>query len=502
MRYQNPLGTIDRETAEITVNTELAQKLGEKYAQIYHDSCVTTTHPVSYHPVFDPFLPRIGPWLQNEAGVMLDFIGDVATRVLGSHHPEVEKTISDALSYGIADFKGAGTDFYYQSAPNLPVTQDLAAQIIEVTEELFSNKYKVFFVNTGAEATCNAAKISCYAKLLDLKSRLSDGDFVAIFDQLGIQADPDMSEVYSDYPFFGLACTGAFHGRTFGMLTHTKSKPYHKEGFPTLRWVRHVPYNDPDFNYEEIIDETPLSELIAQKRLAEVVFYHKKIPRDLFAYTIVEPVQGEGGYRVPEKSFIKRLEAMTKENGAYFITDEVQAGFARTGKFWGMANFDANPDMICSAKALHVGATIVRSDIADKIPPGKLSTTWGGGDLLRLIQGSAMIKVIREYRDPELKGRTISENVETQGEYFRSGLRAIQQEYPQVITNVRGIGLMNAVTIATPDMAECIEQRCFEKGLIILGCGKQSLRFLPPLDVRTREIDIALQVISDVISEG
>lgn len=501
MKYQNPLGSIDRETAEIRVNHDVAKKIGEKFAQLYHQSCVTATHPTTYHPVIDPFMPRIGPWIQNEAGVMLDFVGDVATRIMGNHHPEIDKMINEALEFGIADFKGAGTDFYYQSGAKIPVTQDFAKQIVEVTEELFpSKKYKVFFVNTGAEATCNAVKMACYKKYLDLKRRLSEEDFKAMFAQLGIAPDDYLPEIYSDYPFFGMAFYGAFHGRTLGMLTHTKSKVYHKEGFPTVRWVRHAPYNDAKFDYASMIDKTPLETLIKEKRLAEVIYHQKKIPCDLFAYTIIEPVQGEGGYVIPEKSFLQKIYDITTASGGLFISDEVQAGMGRTGKFWAIANFGIEPDLISTAKALHVGATIARKDVAEKITPGKISTTWGGGELLRIIQGYAIVKAIREYRDPALNGRSVLENAVTQGEYFRKGLVAIQEKHPDKITGVRNLGLMVAMTASSKDTAGCIEERCFEKGLIVLGCGKQSIRLLPPLDVRKREIDIALKIIAEAVS--
>lgn len=498
MKYTNPLGSIDRSTAAIKVTGDVPQRFRDAAAK-YKKHCVTTTHPQDFDPVLDPTLPRIGPWLRCGDDVLLDFVGGVATRVLGCHHPKVEEMLERCHRYGLTEWKDAGTDFYYSNTVDLPMTHDLAEAVLRRTNEEFGGDYMMFPINTGAEAVSNCVKIACWNKYLKLKESLGDARFASLMEQMGIEADPFFPGLYLDYPFFGFAFAGAFHGRTMDVLSLTKSKPVHKEGYPQIRWVRHFKYDTQEF--EAAVDPTPLAQLIDERRVADVVFKRKLVPAGLLCYVIIEPVQGEGGYRIPSAAFVQAVAAFAKKTGAYLIDDEVQAGMGRTGKLWAMGHFGVAPDCISAAKALLTGASIVRRELATRIPPGKISSTWGGGDLIRICQAYAVLDAMFSYRDPDIGNRTPIENAPAMGEYFVAKLNDLKKRYPKYVKSVRGLGLM--VALSTPDTKtrDKIEEIVWRKGLIILGCGVDSLRFLAPLDVRPREIDACVAVLEAALKE-
>lgn len=499
MKYSNANGSIDRETAEIRVSGKISDEF-KAAVKKYKNYCVKVTHPTTFDPVLDPTLPRIGPWLTAGDDVILDFIGGVATRVLGAHHPKVREMLDKCHEYGLTEFKDAGTDFYYYNDAGLPMIQDLAEQIIKLTNEEFNGDYMICPVNTGAEAVANCVKISCYNKYLKIKEELGDELYAEMCKQLNIKTDPALDhEVYLDYPLFGIAFIGGFHGRTMDMLSLTKSKPKHKVGYPQIPWKKHFPYNQND--YVDAVDMTPLKELITENKLAQVVFEENKIPAGLLAYIVAEPVQGEGGYHVAQAPFIRGIADFAQKCGARYISDEVQAGMGRTGKLWAAGHFGVQPDCISSAKALLMGASIVKRELGETMAAGQISTTWGGGDLIRNCQTYATIDAMFNYQDPEIENRTPIDNCNVMGEYFRGKLNGLMEKYPDKVTSIRGIGMMNAISIINPEMRDTIEEKAWEKGMIVLGCGTDAIRFLPPIDIRTREIDAGIAVLDECLKE-
>ncbi|RZH66250.1 aminotransferase class III-fold pyridoxal phosphate-dependent enzyme, partial [Natrinema altunense] len=197
-----------------------------------------------------------------------------------------------------------------------------------------------------------------------------------------------------------------------------------------------------------------------------------------------------GGYRVPDAEFMRAVNDLCTEHDIPLIADEIQSGVGRTGKMWASDHFDFEPDVITSAKALRVGATISRSELFPD-EKARISSTWGAGDILASIQGSLTLAAIEDH--------DLLDHADRQGKGLLDRLAPLQDEY-QALEDVRGLGLMAAVEFETADQREAVMEAALERGLLTLGCGRKTLRLLPPLDVRDRELDIAVDLLDDAIA--
>jgi 4-aminobutyrate aminotransferase len=331
-------------------------------------------------------------------------------------------------------------------------------------------------------------KVALHRRFRLVRAALGEMGYRELFRQMGIRESAFLPGLYEDYPFFGLAARGGFHGRTLDVLSATHSKKVQKEGFPTLRWTRHFPFND--VNLESLIDPTPLSLLLREERLARTVFEEGRIPRELLAFVILEPIQGEGGYVFPEPGFLRKVSEFARAQGALLILDEVQSGLGRTGRWWACEHFGVEPDLITSAKALRVGAVMGRrGDFPET--PGVLSTTWGGG-ALGVSVGCRTIEVIEE--------EGLLENAGVQGGFLLSGLQGLAERHP-LVSNPRGLGLMAAIDLPTKEIKDALVQAAFRRGLMTLGCGERGLRLLPPLNVLRREIALAVSALERAVED-
>lgn len=323
--------------------------------------------------------------------------------------------------------KIAGQDFYSEEQAAL------AEKLIKITPK---NLTKVFLSNSGAEATENAIKFA-----YRMRGHLP-----------------------------GVSTIGAFHGRTLGALTFTFSKPVHKENFPELPHIR--------INF--CTDENDPSIGKIEKVLSK---------RDV-AFVIAEVIQGEGGYNIASKRFIKTLRNATKKHGVPLILDEVQTGLGRTGKWWGFENYGIKPDIIAVAKSLQVGATISSNKYAPT-EPGTVSSTWGGGDRIDLAIGLKTIEIIEKEK--------LVKNSRRMGSYFLKMLEEIEEKYPKKLKNARGLGLMLAVDLPNSKMRDAIILKSFKEKLLLLGCGYRNIRFIPPLIIDKNLIDKGLDTFERVI---
>ena len=174
------------------------------------------------------------------------------------------------------------------------------------------------------------------------------------------------------------------------------------------------------------------------------------------------------------------------------IADEVQSGMGRTGRWWASEHFDIQPDIIVAGKALRVGATVGRTELFPK-EEMRLGSTWGEGNALSSAIGYTTIQVIQ--RDGLLAHAT------RMGEHLRQELQGFRRRF-DFVTDVRGLGLMDAMELDTVERRNRTLQGCLERGLLLLGCGFKAIRFLPPLDVTARELDLALEILSAVFSLG
>jgi 4-aminobutyrate aminotransferase len=352
----------------------------------------------------------------------------------------------------------SGSDFYYS------LQSDLAAKLSEITPG--PKEKRVFFGNSGAEAIEAALKLARY---------------------------------HTKRPRV-LAFLGAFHGRTMGALSLTASKVIHERGFsPLVPGVTHVPYA---YCYRCPYHQVPYPGCsVACVDWIREDLFKRSIPPEEVAAIFVEPIQGEGGYVVPPPDFHRKLYELAKEFGILFVDDEVQSGMGRTGKMMAIEHWGVVPDIIALAKGIAsgmpLGATVSQSDVMDWVP-GSHASTFGGNP----ISCQAALTTIELLEDGLVK------NAACMGEYILGKLRDFQKRF-HLIGDVRGKGLMIGIEIVKdPETKEKgIEERnkiiqaCFEKGLLILGCGENVFRLIPPLIITQREADIALTILEEVLKE-
>jgi 4-aminobutyrate aminotransferase len=391
-----------------------------------------------------------GVWVTDVDGNrLLDFASGIAVQAVGYSHPDVVRAIRDQAGR-LTHF--AGTDFYYESQVRL------AERLTHLTPGDFPKK--VFFTNSGTESAEAALKIVHWNRQRPIVVGL----------------------------------LGAFHGRTMGALTVTTSKPVHRARYaPFVGGGMHIPapycYRCP---YKL---EYPSCDLYCAKVLEEL-YFQTAIPPDDVAAFIAEPVMGEGGYVVPPPRWYQTLKTILDAHQIPLIDDEVQAGMGRTGRWFAIEHHGVVPDMVTMAKALGgglpMGAVVFRASF-DYTTPGSHSNTFGG-NLLASAASMATLDVIEKEH--------LLENARVQGDYLLARLRELARQHPE-IGDVRGIGLLTATEFVkdrtTKEPAVRFRDRVIEeayrRGLILLGCGRSSIRYIPALIVRREEIDEAIEVL-------
>jgi 4-aminobutyrate aminotransferase len=438
---------MDRETVTPQVDEIPGPRARERVE--YHGSSAAPSTYV-YDFVWDVTAPATGPFCTDADGnVLLDFTGHVGAAPLGYNHPELLDRIE---AFDLVDpAKIAGQDFYTTAGdptdPEFPGPAELMERLVDVTPPGLDT---VFLSNSGAEAVENALKI-CYDR--------TGGKYAITFE-------------------------GAFHGRTLGALSLNRSKEIYRRGFPEIASVHDVPFcrdgecrsGDCECGFFAGGDST-LSAMLDRET--------GHVNSDEVAYIILEPIQGEGGYHVPSDAFLAEVADVCERHDILLIADEIQSGMGRTGEFWASDHFPIEPDVICAAKGARVGATVAS---ADTFPDetGRLSSTWGAGDLLASLQGALTIDVIRE--------ADLLTNATERGEQARAELTAAS--IPNAV-DVRGMGLMLGVEFDSKERRDDVQEAAMKRGFLTLGCGHATLRLLPPLDVREREITMAVELLTD-----
>ena len=261
--------------------------------------------------------------------------------------------------------------------------------------------------------------------------------------------------------------TGSFHGRTLATLAATGQTKYRNGFEPTVEGFSHVPYGDFNWLEQALTPQT--------------------------AAVLVEPIQGEGGVRVPPQDYLPRIRELCDRTGCLLMLDEVQTGTGRTGTFLAHEHFDATPHVVTLAKGLAggvpIGALLATDDVASAFVPGNHASTFGGNPLAC----AAALTVVKEVlSDGFLKG------VVEKGQYFRTKLQELESKY-DAIHEVRGLGLMQAIDLAYPcgNVVEAMR----EKGVLVNCTADTVLRFLPPLIVAKEEIDEVIKVLDIVLKE-
>ena len=199
---------------------------------------------------------------------------------------------------------------------------------------------------------------------------------------------------------------------------------------------------------------------------------------------ILEHLQGEGGYRVPERKMVRGVYSICKNNKIPYIADEVQAGMGRTGKWWSFEHYGIRPDVFSAAKALQVGAT-VSNMFPDE--PGALSSTWGGGSVVDMMLGMKTIDIIK-------KEKLLQKNRKN-GKYMMKRLNELE------VGNIRGRGLMTAFDLQDSRERDNLVIESAKRGLLVLGAGEKGIRLIPPYVVNKKEIDVGLSVLEKSMKE-
>jgi len=389
-----------------------------------------------------------------DGNTYLDFYAGVGVLNVGARHPRVVAAVTDQLGKYM---HVAGTDFYE------PLQSRLAERLAKTAPG--KNKKMVFFSNTGAESVESAIKIA----------KRGTG-----------------KQCFLDF-------LGAFHGRTNGAMTLTASKWVQREGYTAtlMPGVFHVPYA---YCYRCVYKmDYPSCGMYCAKVIEEVYFENLIPPNDLAAISM-EVVQGEGGYVVPPKEFVRMVFDLTRKFKCLFIDDEVQSGVGRTGKMWAVEHFDVVPDIICAAKSLGgglpLGATIVDAKLNfDRY--GRHSNTFGGVSLAH----AAALATLDVIEDEKLLDRGMKVGKET-----KKRLEEMMGKY-DIIGDTRGLGMMLAHEFVqdrktkkhASKSRDKIAEMAFKKGLMLLPCGKSVIRYIPPLNIPQDQLDAGLEILEDCI---
>jgi 4-aminobutyrate aminotransferase len=412
-----------------------------------------------------PSLPRAYPLVVKRAeglivedvdgNLFLDCAAGIAVCSTGHCHPTVVKAIQDQATRLLHI---CGADFY---DPNYI---SLSERLGEMAPG--DDPKRVFLANSGAEAVEAALKLARHS---------------------------------SDRPRV-VAFFGAFHGRTMGAVSLTASKSVYHGGFgPMVPGIAHVPYA---YCYRCAYNLTYPSCNHACVDFIEDVLFARSFPAHEVAALFVEPVQGEGGYIVPPPSWLSRLRGLCDKYGILLVADEVQSGMGRTGKMFAIEHWDVEPDIICLAKALASGmplsAMIAREEIMNW-PAGAHGITFGGNPVC-CAAAEATLDVLEQER--------LMDNAARVGANLLSGLRELAEE-SRLIGDVRGLGLMIGVEMVkdkhtkamAKEEANQVVLEAFKRGLLLLPCGPNSIRFSPPLTITQAQADTALDIFATALKE-
>ena len=399
------------------------------------------------HVTFDeewtsPSLPRAYPIVpvrgrgmaieDIDGNLFLDFAAGIAVNSTGHAHPRVLGAIKEQASELI---HYSASDFY------LPIYAETAREIARIAP--MRGKLRTYLGNSGTEVVETAIKLARH---------------------------------FTGRPYI-VGFLGGFHGRSYGSLTLTASKAkYHATFGPLLPGVYHAPFGK-------------MSDLA----WFDDVLFNNLVPADEVAAIVVEPIQGEGGYIVPEDGFLEGLRALCTKHGILLVADEIQSGAGRTGKMWAVEHWGVEPDMLLVAKGIAsgmpLGALVARAEIMESWGIGAHGSTYGGNP----VACAAALATI------ELLEGGLTDNAAARGGELIAGLQTIWRRHARSVNDVRGKGLMVGVEFADPKLAEEVQWACFVRGLLVLECGKQTVRLCPPLIASADDIDTALRIFGDAV---
>lgn len=394
-----------------------------------------------------------GCWVWDVDGnKFLDFNAGIAVCSTGHCHPEVVEAIKRQAEKLIHI---SGTDYYY------PWQTQLAEKLAEITPGGMNKR--TFFCNSGAETIEGAFKLARY-----MTKRK-----------------------------YAIAFLGSFHGRTMGALSLTGSKVTQKQGFgPLISGIYHVPYA---YCYRCAYNlEYPGCDFACIKYIEEQLF-KKVVPPEEVCGIFIEPIQGEGGYVVPPPGYFQRLRQLADKYKILIIDDEVQSGMGRTGKMFAIEHWDTMADIYCFAKGIAsgmpLGAFVANASLMSW-PAGTHASTFGGNPVC-CAAALATIKLLEN---------GLIENAQKVGAVIMKRLETLQVKY-EFIGDIRGKGLMIGMELVEDSITKSpatekrnsVIYKCFEKGLLMQGCGTTAIRFSPALIITEEEAHTGLDIFESAI---
>jgi len=411
-------------------------------------------------PSFSRFYPLVvesahGSLVRDVDGnQFVDFAAGIAVLSTGSTHPKVVQAIKNQAEKFV---HFSYTDFYYDNLV------ELSEKLLPLIPGDFTKL--VYYGNSGAEA---------------------------------IEAAMKLTRNYTKRPIW-LAHSGAFHGRTMGALTLTASKPMQrKDAFPLVPDAVHFPF---PYCYRCPWKQTfPECDYYCVDYFKEQ-YLEKFVPVDDVSAYFFEPIQGEGGYVPAPPDYFKKMEFLRK-SGVLFVSDEIQTGVGRTGKFLGIEHYDVVPDVVTIAKGIASGlplsATVAKAEIMESWKPGQHASTFGANPVA--VEASLATLDI-------LKSEHILQNVKKVGGEAKKRLLEMKEKY-EIIGDVRGMGLFLGVEIVKDkktkirgeEEARQIMDYCFQHGLLIIIAGRNTLRVIPPLNITEDVMGEGLDILEEGIA--
>jgi 4-aminobutyrate aminotransferase len=412
--------------------------------------------------VVSPSYPRDYPFVMShgkgaeiwdvDGNRFLDFAAGIAVCSTGHSHPEVVQSIKNAAD----KFLHISSDYWHEGQVRLA---ERLNDLSPMKEPVMS-----FFAQSGTEAVEAALKLARYTT--------GRGRFIGFL--------------------------GGFHGRTMGSLSFTSSKYTQQKGFfPSMPGVTHVPYPN---DYRPLLAGPDQGRAVL-RYIEDVLFVHN-VPASEVAGILIEPIQGEGGYLVPPDGFLQGLRELCDRHGILLIFDEVQSGIGRTGKMFAAQHWDVAPDIMTLAKGLGsglpIGMVVAKRSIMQKWTRGAHGNTFGGNPLCCAAALATIDLVEREY----------CANAAKVGEYFMRSLRVFADKFP-VVGEVRGKGLMIGMELVkdradkepAKKLCDALITRAYHNGLILLSCGQSTVRFMPPLLIDEGDVDEAIALLEQSLTE-
>ena len=385
----------------------------------------------------------------------IDFSSGIAVLSTGSTHPTVVRAIKEQTDRFV---HFSYTDFYYENLV------ELSRELSSMVPGKFSKM--VYYGNSGAEA---------------------------------VEAAMKLTRNYTKRPIF-VAHSGGFHGRTMGSLSLTASKPIQRKGaLPLVPDTVHFPF---PYCYRCPWKQTfPECDYYCVDFFKEQ-YLEKFVPVDDIAAYFFEPIQGEGGYVVPPPDYFKKMEFMRKE-GVLFVSDEVQTGIARTGKFLGIEHFGIVPDLVTMAKGvasgMPLGVMVARAGIMESWKPGQHASTFGANPVA-VEAALATLEVI--------KSEKLMENANRLGARAKKRLVEMKEKY-EIVGDVRGMGLFIGIELVKDkrskargeEEARKVIEYCFRHGLLAIIAGRNTIRFIPPLNISEDVMDEGLDILEEGIAQ-